>query len=146
MYVWQTLTKEEKFLLYDLAEDGLVNPYDNYNLTLLISKGLIVRENNIMRLFNEGFRIFILTAIGNSEVLLLKDQIKDNGNWSKLKGPLMIMVVAVLAFLYASQQEAYSMLIKYMGIITLAVPTAFKLFDSVESMIKKEPATAAKKE
>src|SRR4029078_5006091 len=63
MYMWQSLTKEEKFLLYDLAEDGLVNPFDDYNLILLISKGLVIREDGIRKIFNNGFRNFILTAI-----------------------------------------------------------------------------------
>ena len=28
LYIWQSFTKEEKFLLYDLAEDNLVNSFD----------------------------------------------------------------------------------------------------------------------
>ncbi|GGI24579.1 hypothetical protein GCM10008119_13360 [Pedobacter mendelii] len=128
MYVWQSLTKEEKFLLYDLAEDGLVNPYDDYNLTLLISKGIITKDDGVMRLFNKGFRNFILTAIGNSEAIKIRKQIKDNGNWNNLKTPLIILIVAVLAFLFASQQEAYSTVIKYLTILSVGVPAILKFF------------------
>lgn len=128
MYVWQSLTKEEKFLLYDLAEDGLVNPYDDYNLTLLMSKGIITKDDGVLRLFNKGFRNFILTAIGNSEAIKIRNQIKDNGNWKNLKTPLMILIVAVLAFLFASQQEAYSTVIKYLTILSVALPAVLKFF------------------
>ncbi|WP_316829944.1 cache domain-containing protein [Pedobacter aquatilis] len=128
MYLWQSLTKEEKFLLYDLAEDGLVNPYDDYNLTLLISKGIITKEDGILRLFNKGFRNFILTAIGNSEAMKIRNQIKDNGNWKNLKTPLMILAVAILAFLFTSQQEAYATIIKYLTILSVGVPAILKFF------------------
>ncbi|QRR01480.1 cache domain-containing protein [Dyadobacter sandarakinus] len=133
-YVWQSLTKEEKFLLYDLAEDGLINPYDDYNITILISKGLIIRKNGLLKLFNEGFRNFILTAIGNSEVRLIRNQIRESGNWGKLKTPLTVIAVAVLVFLYASQNEVYSEIIKYVGVITVVVPTVYKIFGALESV------------
>ena len=127
MYMWQSLTKEEKFLLYDLAEDGLVNPFDDYNLILLISKGLVIREDGILKIFNNGFRNFILTAIGSSEANQIQQQIKDNGNWSKLKVPLIILIIALLAFLFTSQKEAYTTLIKYLTVITVGVPMVLKL-------------------
>ena len=129
MYMWQSLTKEEKFLLYDLAEDGLVNPFDDYNLTMLISKGLIVPDEGGLRIFNRAFRNFILTAIGTSEAMMIRTQITDNGNWNQLKTPLVIMIVAVFAFLFASQQEAYYNVIKYISILAAAIPTTLKFFD-----------------
>jgi len=137
MYMWQSLTKEEKFLLYDLAEDGLVNPFDDYNLILLISKGLVIREGGILKLFNQGFRNFILTAIGSSEALQIQQQIRDNGNWNKLKTPLIILIIAVLAFLFTSQKETYTTLIKYLTVISLGVPMVMKVFSLVNSSESK---------
>ncbi|RYY37584.1 MAG: hypothetical protein EOP46_02140 [Sphingobacteriaceae bacterium] len=137
MYIWQSLTKEEKFLLYDLAEDSLVNAYDDYNLTMLISKGLIIRQNGVLHLFNKGFRNFILTAIGTSEAMLIRKQITDNGNWNKLKTPLTILIVAVLAFLFASQQETYSTIITYLGVLTAALPAVLKFANMFENNNQK---------
>jgi hypothetical protein len=137
MYMWQSLTKEEKFLLYDLAEDGLVNPYDNYNLTLLISKGLIIREYNILKLFNHEFRNFILTAIGQMEAMQIQAQIKDTGNWSKLKTPILILIIAVLVFLFTSQKETYSTLFEYLAIIGAGVPILL----NAASLLKPGAAT-----
>jgi hypothetical protein len=127
MYMWQSLTKEEKLLLYDLAEDDLVNPFDDYNLSMLIAKGVIVRQDGTLRIFNKGFRNFILTAIGNTELMKIKDQISDKGNWGKLKTPLTIIVVAILAFLMASQEEAYSRMFTYIGGLTTAIAAIFGL-------------------
>ena len=132
MYIWQSLTKEEKFLLYDLAEDNLVNSFDDYNLNMLLAKGVIIRPDGTLRLFNKGFRNFILTAIGNSEAMKIKNNIKDNGNWNKLKNPLIILVLAILAFLLTSQQEVYSKLISYVAALVAGVPMVLKLFSFFE--------------
>ena len=127
-YIWQSLTKEEKFLLYDLAEDGLVNPYDDYNLCMLISKGLIIKNNGTLMLFNKGFRNFILTAIGETEVNRIKEQVKDNGYWNSLKIPLNLTILAILVFLFTSQQEAYSHIITYITAFSAGIPAVIKVF------------------
>ncbi|MGZ3766603.1 MAG: cache domain-containing protein [Mucilaginibacter sp.] len=126
-YIWQSLTKEEKFLLYDLAEDGLVNPYDDFNLTMLIYKGLIIKPKGTLMLFNKSFRNFILTAIGNTEAARIKDQVKDNGSWGNLKTPINLAILAILIFLFASQQEAYSRIITYITALSAGVPVVLKV-------------------
>ena len=126
--IWQSLTREEKFILYDLAEDGLVNSYDDFNLSILICKGLIIRHDGVLTLFNKSFRNFILTAIGEKEISRIKDQVKDNGNWGNLKTPINIAILAILAFLFASQQEAYSRVITYITAFGAAIPSIFKIF------------------
>lgn len=128
MYIWQSLTKEEKFLLYDLAEDNLVNSYDNYTLSMLIAKGLIVQSNGLMRIFNKGFRNFILTAIGHSEMNKIKERINESGNWHNLKTPLVIIILSILAFLLISEQEAFSKLLTYVAALTAGVPAVLKIF------------------
>lgn len=128
MYIWQSLTKEEKFLLYDLAEDNLVNAFDDYNLSMLIAKGVVIRPDGTLKLFNKGFRNFILTAIGNSEAIKIKNQIKDNGNWNTLKNPLQLIILAILGFLLVSQEEAFAKLITYVATLGAGVPVVLKLF------------------
>jgi len=137
MYIWQSLTKEEKFLLYDLAEDNLVNPYDSYNLCMLIGKGVIIPTDGTLKLFNKGFRNFILTAIGNTEAMKIKNQIKDNGNWNKLKNPLLLVILAILAFLLTSQEESYSKIITYLAALGAGVPTVLKIFSIFEKQSDK---------
>jgi hypothetical protein len=132
-YIWQSLTKEEKILLYDLAEEGLVNSYDEYNLSLLICKGLIVNTEGTLMLFNSGFKNFILTAIGSAELGKIKAEVEDNGNWGKLKSPLNIAIVAILAFLLISQQETYTQVITYVTVLCAGIPTVFRLLSMIGS-------------
>ncbi|MEO6550101.1 MAG: carboxypeptidase-like regulatory domain-containing protein [Ferruginibacter sp.] len=138
MYIWQSLTKEEKFLLYDLAEDNLVNSFDDYNLSMLIAKGVVIRPDGTLKLFNNGFRNFILTAIGNSEAIKIKHQIKENGNWNTLKNPLQLVILAILAFLLISQEEAFGKLITYVAALGAGVPTVLKLFSMFDKSNQKQ--------
>ena len=137
MYIWQSLTKEEKFLIYDLAEDGLVNSYDDHNLCILVEKGLIDRHDGTLKLFNKGFRNFILTSIGHSEAKKIKKEIRDKGNWSQLKTPLLLAIAAILVFLFASQHEAYSRLITYATALGAGIPTIIRLFSLFEKGTQK---------
>lgn len=138
MYVWQSLTKEEKFLLYDLAEDNLVNAVDDYNLNMLICKGVIVRADGSLKIFNNGFRNFILTAIGNIELMKIRNQIYDNGNWNKVKYPLYMVFVAIVLFLFTSQQEAYTKLLTYAAAVGTAIPAILKIFSLFDGIKQKE--------
>jgi hypothetical protein len=126
--IWQSLTREEKFILYDLAEDGLVNSSDNFNLSMLMCKGLIIKHDGVLALFNKSFRNFILTAIGESEIKRIKEQVKDTGKWGNLKGPMAIIILAILVFLFASQQEAYSRVITYITAFSAGIPVILKIF------------------
>jgi hypothetical protein len=138
MYIWQSLTNEEKFLLYDLAEDNLVNSFDDYNLNMLIAKGVVKRRNGTLVLFNKGFRNFILTAIGNSEAMKIKNRIKDNGKWGNLRVPFVIVMAAIFVFLLASEEEAYSKLLTYVAALGAGIPAILKLFSLFEKTPQKE--------
>jgi hypothetical protein len=130
-YIWQSLTKEEKLLLYDLAEDGLVNSYDSHNLSLLMAKGLIIKDDGTLMLFNKGFRNFILTAIGTTEAKRIKDQVKDTGNWGTLRTPLNLVILAILFFLILSQQESYSRIITYITTVGAGFSAIIRLFPAL---------------
>jgi hypothetical protein len=133
MHIWHSLTREEKFLLYDLAEDGLVNSSDSYNLGMLISKGIIVRDSDRkLRLFNKSFCNFVLTSIGNIEATKIQNQIKDSGQWNRLRVPLMIIIVAILGFLLTTQAETYNKIIAYLGALVTGMLTFSRLFGFFE--------------
>ena len=76
--IWESLSTDEKFILYDLAEDGLVNIKNRFAVNLLVNKGLIHNDNGHLHLFNRSFRHFIVSATSkesmkNVEMLLKKE-------------------------------------------------------------------------
>jgi hypothetical protein len=139
-HIWQSLSPDERYLVYDLAEEGLVNQTNKYHLSMLIQKGVVKRKEQFgqLELMNDSFRDFILISVNKAEALQIKDELKASGSWSELKTPIMLVVIGILVILIASQQEAFSTIIGYMTAIAALIPTLNALF----SLVK--PAAPAK--
>ncbi|CAN0279298.1 unnamed protein product, partial [Chrysoparadoxa australica] len=60
--LWNTLSKEEKYIIYDLAKDRFVNMNNKNGIRRLLEKGLLVYENEL-RIMNESFTNFVLSII-----------------------------------------------------------------------------------
>jgi hypothetical protein len=140
--IWQSLSADEKFILYDLASDGLVNIKNRFAINLLINKGLIIEDEGHLHLFNRSFRHFIVSAIGRpgrADIDLLYGK---SSKWGKLRTPLLIVVIAIFIFLAVSQEGTYTTLIKVLGSVTAGVPLLFKLISMVGVQGEKRPQDA----
>lgn len=120
--IWQSLSNQEKFFVYDLAEDGLVNSYDKQTLSLLLNKGLIIQRNGRLRLFTKGFRNFVVAGLSEMEMVKLIEKIEDNSNWNRIRVPLVMILMAILLFILWSQQETSTKLITSLGALSAAIP------------------------
>lgn len=138
-HIWQSLSPDERYLVYDLAEEGLVNQTNKYHLSMLIQKGVVKRKEQFgqLELMNDSFKDFILISVNKEEALQIKDELKASGSWSELKTPIMLLVIGILIILIASQQEAFSTIIGYMTAIAALIPTLNALF----SIVKPAPKT-----
>ncbi len=139
-HIWQSLSPEERYLVYDLAEEGLVNQSNKYHLAMLIQKGLIKRKEPFgqLALMNDSFKDFVLLSVDKKEALQIRNELKSTGSWSELKTPIMLVVIGILLILFASQQEAFSTIIGYLTAIAALIPTLNAIF----SLVK--PAAPAK--
>ncbi len=139
-HIWQSLSPEERYLVYDLAEEGLVNQSDKYHLSMLIQKGLIKRKEPFgqLELMNDSFKNFVLVSVNKAEALQLKNELKAESSWSDLRSPIMLVIVGIMAIMLASQQQAFSTIIGYLTAIAAIIPTLNAIF----SLIK--PATPGK--
>ena len=131
--IWQSLNPKEKFLLYDLAEDGLVNPFDKNTLCLLLDKGIILHKDGRLRLFSKGFRHFVLTDIGTRETAEIMEKVNDNRNWNKIKIPLALISLTIIAFLLSSQRETSTNLITTLTALAGIIPVLINFLSSLGS-------------
>jgi hypothetical protein len=140
--IWQSLSKEEKFFLYDLAEDGLVNSYDKNTLALLLDKGLILQRDGRLRFFTKGFRNFILNGLGPVEMGKLIEKINDNRNWNRIRLPLVMISLAILAFILSSQHESSTKLITSLGALAAVIPTIINFLGTLGgTSVAKKPGS-----
>jgi hypothetical protein len=139
--IWHSLSHEEKVILYDLAEDGLVNTNDRFTLNILLGKGLIVRKDGLLHVFNKSFRNFILTNIGEEEISAIKKHFRKNSTWSKLRTPLVMIMVAIVVFIFASQEGAFTKTVGYITLLAGSIPVLIQLL-SFANRIDGKPGAA----
>ena len=99
--VWNCCTLEEQHLIYDLAEDGVVNGKNVDSITRLVYKGIFVRENSLS-LMNASFRDFVLSYVDPLEAKTGS----ENGNWHKMRFSLFF-VLAIVAFSCCTAKKDY---------------------------------------
>lgn len=134
-HIWESLCPEERYLVYDLAEEGLVNPTNKYHLSMLIQKGIIIRkeENGQPELMNDSFRTYVLSSVSRSEALQIQQEVKSTGSWSDLGRPLTLIALGILAILLISQKQAYASVFGFLTAIGAAIPTLNAIFSVIRS-------------
>ncbi|MEQ9467154.1 MAG: hypothetical protein RLN88_07045 [Ekhidna sp.] len=104
--LWNTLSKEEKYIIYDLAKDRFVNINNKNGIRSLLEKGLLIYDNEL-RIMNESFTNFVLSIIKKEEALKMEKEVRDKGAWSTISSVLVLAVVGILAFLFWEIQTSF---------------------------------------
>lgn len=122
--LWNNLAIEEQFVLYDLAQDGLVNSKNLDILESLIDKGLVIYRKQL-GVMNRSFRNYVLCVAGPSDMGKIEQQMKDAGAWNKLKAPLFLIVCSLLLFVVKSDRTA---LFGYFTVFAAIIPIVTTFF------------------
>lgn len=104
--LWNTLSKEEKYIIYDLAKDRFVNINNKNGIRSLLEKGLLVYENEL-RIMNESFTNFVLSIIKKGEALTMEKEVRDKGTWSTVSAVLGLTLLGILAFLFLGNPDFF---------------------------------------
>ncbi len=129
--IWNSLEEREKLLIYDLAQDGLVN-YKNLPVIFnMLNRGILVFDHsNRLKLFDDSFANFVLTIISPDEALEIEKMSKQSGNWSNLKLPFYTIVGGVLIFLFTTQADLFGGLIRWLTTAIAVLPLISKFITS----------------
>ena len=102
--VWKSLPIEEKYILFDFAQDGLLNSNNQKAITSLSNKGLLVDEGSVA-LINDSFRYFILDVLQPKVELKQSREILEKGKWNRFRFVLLIVIFALFALLWIGSKE-----------------------------------------
>jgi hypothetical protein len=130
--IWLSLSEEEQYVLYDIAQDGLVNLKNREVLIMLLNKGILQYDNRF-RMMNESFRNFVLSEVSAEDALLLERKVKETGSWNYFKTPVVIILLAIAMFISITQQETFNSIIAFVTTFAAAIPMIFKLLGMVTS-------------
>ncbi|MEK6303783.1 MAG: cache domain-containing protein [Acidobacteriota bacterium] len=122
--LWSACSREERMTLCRVARDGLNSRLDP-DLRPLMQKNFIVRDP-ALRLMDEGFRRFVLRTAAEEGVFTFLAEIESH--WEKLRAPLLLVLLGVIAFLFFTQKELFDSTISLVSAITGGGLTLLKLF------------------
>ena len=105
--LWKTCYKNQRFLLYDLAYDGIANFKDGGTVLFLLKKGLLKFDNGI-EIMNKSFRHFVIDAIGEEDALMMRKEMEQKGTWSSTKIVLIIIAISLLIFIFMVNKGSIS--------------------------------------
>ncbi len=89
-------TDHEKYILYDIARDMLVNTNNSEVIDILLKKGLLVYDGGF-KLMNKSFRNYILSSIDPDE---LKHFVRTlYPQWKSYKAPFLLIALGFAVFL-----------------------------------------------
>ena len=141
--IWQSLSPDEKYILHDLAEDGLANISNKFAVNLLVNKGLLEISEGHPTIFNRSFRNFIMSSIGESSVKEIIDLSAKSNGWSRLHAPLLLLVVAIFIFLAVSQESIFSNLMGVISVVLTGIPLLLKFLTMLGVQAGKNNVDAA---
>jgi hypothetical protein len=118
--IWTSCTPAARLALRQLAEEGFMNPRDTKTARELLSRGL-VRRTPAFTILDASFRRFVLRAMTADEVAVLERSAAPSG-WSKLRGPLFVLVMIVAAFFFVTQRSQFNSVLTMATALAGAVP------------------------
>ena len=113
MSLWLSLNANEKRVLFDLAEDLLVNPENIHEIETLCNKGVVCYHNGMLSVMNHSFRHFVNNLQSENDIKQWVTIANDTGTWNKLRYPIIIVLVLVAGFIFITQKEAFNSMLAY---------------------------------
>jgi hypothetical protein len=136
--VWSECSNEQRFVLSQLAEDGLLNPMNGRAIRQLVRRGLIVQDPQF-RIMNESFRRFLrsVTTSQMKEQWLIESR---RSGWGKMHGAFFTTMIVLGVFLLTTQNALWQSSAAYVTTAFAALGTLAKLFNSFRGTTSGEKA------
>lgn len=128
-FIWNNLTNYEKIVLYDLADDGLVNIKNKPMIDQLYLKNLITIKP-YPRFNSEEFKEFILHTLSPASVKTIEGKLGFKGKWKNTRYLILLILVPLAAFILISQGLSIEKIFAIFAGILTVITGVMRLFDS----------------
>jgi len=129
--LWQSLTRQDQWVLYDIACDGLINLRNRDVAENLHALGILKINSSTTgyAVMNESFRQFVLTRIEKREIMIDRGGQDPAHSWNRFQLPVILVVVAVSVFLFTTQRDAFNNLTAWLGAAASAIAILLRGLD-----------------
>ena len=135
--LWNSFSDAEKFLLHDLAKDRYVNLKNVKTIRLLLQKGVIVADDTL-QIMNRSFNNFILSVVNEEEELQMEKEQSSKGSWNIVQSVLIILLIALIAFIAIAQQDLF----RDLNVLIGAFGSAIALITRFGGLFSSKPKDA----
>ncbi|HTS65885.1 MAG TPA: hypothetical protein VMH28_27875 [Candidatus Acidoferrales bacterium] len=134
--IWNECSDDQKFVLCQLAWDGLLNPTNGRAIRQLIRRGLITREPQF-RIMNESFRRFLRSA---STSQLKREWLAESrrSGWGRMHGAFFTGMTLFGVFLLATQNALWQSAAAYVTTALGSLGSLSKLLDTLKEKTTPE--------
>lgn len=129
--LWNQCSRDERLVLEQLAEEGLVNEKSRRVVRRLMARGLVVRAPNL-RVMNETFRRFVVSSGVRQQVVAIERSAGPSA-WDRFRGPFFATLGVGLVFFLATQQRAFESALATVTGVAAAVPALAKVLQVLAS-------------
>ena len=139
--IWNSLSLSEKYVLYDLSEDGLANGKNRSALMMLYNKGIIVQDSGgLAQVMNYSFRSFIIEEAKRDTTVVNDSARAKDSAWSKFRVPVYLIILATLFFVFYTQQEVFNKITTILASFTVAIPIIVRILSVVPGSKPNSPS------
>lgn len=135
--IWDSLTTDTRYVLYDFAQDHFVNYKNKDTLMYLLERGIIDchQLTGRLKMMSLSFRIFILCRSKHDELFLQKfKEESQGGTFSKLKFPMLIIAISGLVLLMYLNKDSYDRVAVMGGSIVSVLALINKFLEANKSL------------
>jgi hypothetical protein len=121
---WEKCSEKEKFLLFNIARDGLINHKNTMEIIALLKKRLLVIDNDRIKPFEPAFRAYILSVCteDNADMARIQKKYLENSSWNQIRMPLIILLIGIAVIIFFTQQYIFDKLLLLAGGIGTLAP------------------------
>lgn len=128
--IWRTSTAEEKLVLVQLAQEGLLNFKNKAPIRHLLNRG-VIRYPPILFL-SKTFKEYT-RSVDDLDKILHDEQVEEDNRWKRFKRPFFFLVTFAVLFLVVTQPDIMKSWMVIIPAFTAGVPAATRFFDRVLS-------------
>jgi hypothetical protein len=129
MRLWTPLSNQQKFILYDFAQDGFANYKAGKDLQQLTEKGLLFFDDLRLSMMTLSFQEYVLQQKDDEGLTAFLAKTGKEGTWKKLHTPLFILITAAGIFIFVTQDAIYQKITGLITSLTSLLPLLSNLFN-----------------
>ncbi len=129
-WLFSGLSKSEKLVMMQLAQEGVINPNSSDIISDLMAQGLIERRWGLLTVKDDNFAKFLTHAIPHDTVKHWEKDIAG-ARPASLQWSFLVLGVGVVAFLIYTQGEVFNTWVTYATGVAAAAPKILQFLSSV---------------